>query len=136
VSNHLLPFFAKHRLSQITIREVDRYRAAKVRERVLSATSIKKTITRLAQILELAVEYELIDRNPAKGKGRRVKASKPAPVWLDRSQHIAALLDAAGELDRDARADRQVPRARSWRRSCSPVCGWASCATCAGATST
>ena len=74
--NHLLPFFANHRLSQITIAEVDRYRAAKVREGELSATSINKTITRLAQILEVAVEYELLDRNPAKGKRRRVKASQ------------------------------------------------------------
>jgi integrase len=110
LTNHLLPFFRGHRLSQITIAEVDRYRSAKVREGALSATSINKTITRLAQILEVAVEYEMIDRNPAKGKRRRVKASKPAPVWLDRAQHIAALLDAAGEVDREARADRKVPR--------------------------
>jgi integrase len=74
---------------------------------VLSATSINKTITRLAQILEVAVEYELLDRNPAKGKRRRVKASRPAPVWLDRAEHIAALLDAAGELDSRARRDRR-----------------------------
>ena len=110
LSNHLLPFFRAHRLSQITIAEVDRYRAAKVREGALSPVSINKTITRLAQILEVAVEYELLDRNPAKGKRRRVKASRPAPVWLDRAGHIAALIDAAGELDREARADRQVPR--------------------------
>jgi integrase len=107
LSNHLLPFFASHRLSQITIAEVDRYRAAKVREGVLSPTSINKTITRMAQILEVAVEYELIATNPAKGKRRRVKASRPAPVWLDRSEHVAALLDAAGELDSAARRDRQ-----------------------------
>ncbi|MGZ6563286.1 MAG: tyrosine-type recombinase/integrase [Solirubrobacteraceae bacterium] len=100
-----------HRLSQITIAEVDRYRATKVRERVLSPTSINKTITRLAQILEVAVEYQLVDSSPAKGKRRRVKASRPAPVWLDRADHIAALLAAAGELDRGARRDRQhVPR--------------------------
>jgi Phage integrase, N-terminal SAM-like domain len=29
LSNHFLPFFAKHRLSEITIAEVDRYRASK-----------------------------------------------------------------------------------------------------------
>lgn len=111
LSNHLLPFFAGHRLSQITVREVDRYKSAKVRQGVLSPTSINKTITRLAQILELAVRYELIVRNPAKGKEARVKASKPAPVWIDRAEHIAALLDAAGELDQAARRDRQhVPR--------------------------
>jgi integrase len=113
LTNHLLPFFAGHRLSQITIAEVDRYKAAKVREHVLSATSINKTITRLAQILEDAVEYELIGRNPAKGKRRRVKASKPAPVWLDRAEHIRALLDAAGELDRQARGDRQHVQRRA-----------------------
>jgi integrase len=110
LTNHLLPFFATHLLSQITIAEVDRYRTAKVREGVLGATSVNKTITRLAQILEVAVEYEIIGRNPAKGRRRRVKASKPAPVWLDRAGHIAALIDAAGELDREARADRHVPR--------------------------
>src|SRR5688500_9768809 len=32
--NHLLPFFHRHRLPQITVAEVDRYRALKVREHV------------------------------------------------------------------------------------------------------
>ena len=57
LSNHLLPFFKRHRLSQITIAEVDRYRAAKVKQGKLSAVSINKTLTLLAQILEVAVEY-------------------------------------------------------------------------------
>jgi hypothetical protein len=78
--DHLLPFFAEKRLSQITVREVDRYKAAKVREGALSPTSINKTITRLAQILERAVRYEMIARNPAKGKDTKLKASRPAPV--------------------------------------------------------
>jgi len=90
LTSHLLPFFEAHRLSQITVAEVDRYRQAKVAEnraiqvaaangkplveeyvdrrgrthhrarRALSVTSINKTITRLGQILELAVEYGLI----------------------------------------------------------------------------
>lgn len=55
---------------------------------------------RLGQILEVAVEYELIEANPAKGRRRRLKAIKTAPVWLDRAEHIEALLDAAGDLDR------------------------------------
>jgi integrase len=33
LSNHLLPFFARHRLSEITVEEVDRYRRSKERER-------------------------------------------------------------------------------------------------------
>ncbi|MGH2916438.1 MAG: tyrosine-type recombinase/integrase [Solirubrobacteraceae bacterium] len=113
LSSHLLPFFAGHRLSQITIAEVDRYRAVKVREGMLSPTSINKTITRMAQILEVAVEYELIERNPAKGKRRRVKASRPAPVWLDSAGQIGALLDGAGELDARARRDRQHVQRRA-----------------------
>ena len=86
LSSHLLPFFKNHYLSQITIAEVDRYRQFKVAQaqaiqvaaahgapladtykdkrglerrrsrRALSVTSINKTITRLGQILEVAVE--------------------------------------------------------------------------------
>jgi integrase len=52
----------------------------------------------------------MIERNAARGRRRRSKANRPAPVWLDSAEHIAALLDAAGELDREARVDRQVPR--------------------------
>ncbi len=103
LSCHLLPFFRGHRLSQITIAEVDRYRQAQVRPGELSVTSINKTITRLGQILEVAVEYGLIERNPAKGRRRRLKAVRPTPVWLDRAEHVEALLDAAGELDRHAK---------------------------------
>ena len=57
-------------------------------------------------MLEVAVEYELIDRNAARGRRRRLKADRPSPVWLDSAEQIAALLDAAGELDREARVDR------------------------------
>ncbi|MDQ3401131.1 MAG: site-specific integrase, partial [Chloroflexota bacterium] len=108
LSNHLLPFFAGHQLSGITIAEVDRYRQSKVREDKLSATSINKTITRLAQILEIAVERELISRNPAQGKRRRLKQRAPARTWLDRAEQIDALLQAAGELDDEARVDRRA----------------------------
>jgi integrase len=103
LSCHLLPFFRGHRLSQITIAEVDRYRQAQVGRGKLSVTSINKTITRLGQILEVAVEYGLTERNPARGRRRRLKAVRPTPVWLDRAEHIGALLDAAGELDHHAK---------------------------------
>jgi integrase len=143
LSSHLLPFFKDHRLSQITVAEVDRYRSAKLKQaerlmaaqaawerriaaaadprmrrqlcnerprRPVLATSINKTITRLAQILEVAVEYEIIDRNPAKGKRRHVKASKPPAIWLDRAEHVGSLLDAAAQLDSEARGDRRHVR--------------------------
>ena len=126
ITYHLLPYFRDKRLSHITVEEVDRYRAFKVRERdairaaiergekperrPLSNESINKTITRLGQILEVAVEYGHIDRNPARGRRRKLKASKPHARYLDRAVQIAAMLDAAGDLDREARADRQGGR--------------------------
>ena len=49
---------------------------------------------RLSQILELAVEYELIEGNPAAGKRRRLKATKPRRPWVEPEQ-LPALLDGA-----------------------------------------
>ncbi len=111
LSNHLLPTFASRRLDQITVEDVDRYRLAKVREGKLGVTSINKTLATLAAILETAVEYELIVRNPARGRRRRLPAQPPSRSWLDRADHIAALLDAAGEVDRKARVCRGQRRA-------------------------
>ena len=100
---HLRSHFASRRIDEISVVDVDRYRLAKVQDSGLGATSINMTLTTLAAILELAVEYELIDRNPAKGRRRRLPAVKPRRIWLDRADHIGALLDAAGEIDREAR---------------------------------
>jgi integrase len=103
LSCHLLPFFRAHRLAQITVQEVDRYRQSQVQNGQISPASINKTITRLGQILEVAVEYELIERNPAKGRRRRLKVARPIPVWLDSAEQITALLDAASSLDARAK---------------------------------
>jgi integrase len=95
------------------VAEVDRYREAKVREGRLSAGEINKTLVRLGQILDVAEERELIGRNPMRVNPRRrkLKAPKPRAIWLDRAEQITALLDAAAELDVDARGDRRhVPR--------------------------
>jgi integrase len=108
----------------ITAEEVDRYRTAKVREaealparreaeqqkppadreplpRPLSHGSINKTIRLLATVLEQAVEYGYIDRNPAAGRKRLLKESKPSRSYLE-LEHVGALLDAANELDGEA----------------------------------
>ena len=100
LTNHLLPHFAWMPLTRITVQEVDRYRQAKVREGV--PESINKTLTLLSAVLEQAVEYELIDRNPAAGKRRRLRTSKPRRSYLDTAGQISALLDAAGTLDDQA----------------------------------
>jgi integrase len=91
---HLLPYFASFRLPDISIEDVDKYRAAKLREGKLAPNAVNKTIVRLAQVLETAVEYGHIERNPAKGKRRRAKATEPRRTWVEPEQLIA-LIDAA-----------------------------------------
>jgi integrase len=102
LTNHLLPFFKDHKLAEITAQEVDRYKAAKVRERErneierpLSNRTINKTLTRLGQILDVAVRYELIDHNPVKGKVEKLKEAKPKRARLSGGQ-VQVLLRAAG----------------------------------------
>jgi hypothetical protein len=80
LSYHLLPHFASYRLAAITVEEVDRYKAAKLREGKLGPAQINKTLKRLSQILEVAEEYGHITRNPAGGKRRRVKVPNSAPL--------------------------------------------------------
>ncbi len=95
-------------LDAITFDTVERYIAAKLaEEKPLSSRSINMTVTLLATILEAAVERELITRNPAKGKGRRLRERTPARSYLDAAGQIEALLDAAGELDGQASAGRK-----------------------------
>jgi len=65
------------------------------------------TVTLLGSILEGAVERDLIPRNPARGKGRRVRERAPRRSYLETAAQIEALLDAAGELDGEAREDRR-----------------------------
>ena len=107
----LLPFFAHHRLRQITVPEIDRYSQTKLRDGRLSPVWINKTVTQLGQILEVAVEYELITRNPVRIGKRKLKVSRYERAYLDNADHIIAVLDAAHALDREARLDRKGARA-------------------------
>lgn len=131
LTNHLLPFFAEHRLCEFTIAEVDRYREHKVREKAacqaaidagrplrieivdkrgrrynrikkpLSPRSINMQIDVLEQILNIAIEYgHLPAPNPAAGKRRRLKVTRPRPVYLDSAEHIAVMIEAAADLDK------------------------------------
>jgi integrase len=97
LEKHLLPWFGPLPLSAISVREVDRYKTAKAAEGLLSANSTNKTLTRLSQILALAVEYDLIAANPAAGKRRRLKGTKPRRLSVEPEQ-LPTLLEAAGGL--------------------------------------
>lgn len=115
LTEHLLGYFAAMRVNEITIEAVDRYATVKAAEtktvgkdketrevRRLSNATINKTLDVLSGVLEAAVEYGHLQRNPAKGKRRRLPVTKPARSWLDRADHIAALLDAATVIDKAA----------------------------------
>ncbi|MDX6726248.1 MAG: integrase [Baekduia sp.] len=110
--HHLLPFFHRHRLSQITVAEVDRYRDFKLREGRMAPSYINATITRLGTILDVADERELIARNPVRvnPRNRKLKVRRVRRAYLDRPEQIEALLLAAAELDAEAtnRADRDT----------------------------
>jgi integrase len=122
LSRHLLPFFKDHRLSQITIAEVDRYRTGKVREREadggLSNRSINDTLNLLAQVLETAVEYGHIQFNSARGRRRRLKATQPTRTWLEPEQ-VKPLLDAAV---RGLRGDKTMPDPRMRTLYATAIC--------------
>ena len=53
LTRRLLPFFAEHRLSEITIAEVDRYRQEKVREETLSVATLTLAGLRIGEALAL-----------------------------------------------------------------------------------
>jgi hypothetical protein len=63
----------------------------------------------------VAVDPGDLPGNPAVGKRRRIKVSKPRPVKLDSAEQIAILLEAAGQLDRgEDTVDVTDRRGRSW----------------------
>lgn len=99
---HLLPFFARHRLGAITAEEIDRYKSAKVRERTeglverpLSNGTINRTLTRLGQILQEAVEHGHIAQNPMRVGRRKLRTTTPRRSAMDARQ-VEAFLAAAG----------------------------------------
>lgn len=136
LERHLIPAFGEMPLDTITFDAVEGYIAMKLAEgerireaaasgkplaekvtdklgrtrlralQPLSPRSINMTVTLLAQILEPAVERDLLPRNTARGRGRRVKEAKAPKVYLESAGQIRALLDAAGEQDRNATKER------------------------------
>lgn len=106
LSDHLLPYFQHHKLSAITVQEIDRYAASAVAEGRLANSSINKTLSVLGALLELAVEYGYLTSNPARGRRRRLPVHTPSRAYLEPDQ-VGVLLVAAAELD--ARDQRGSP---------------------------
>jgi integrase len=108
---HLLPYFGEIALDRLKVAQVEDYISAKLSEDdPLSPRSINMTVTLLGAVLESALDREIISgRNPA--RGRKLKEPAPRRSQLDAAGQIVALLDAAGELDRNAQEQgRHVER--------------------------
>ncbi len=113
--NHLLPFFADHRLDAITRSEVRRYTDFKIverdriarerdeakkkdlpyRDRPLANASINQTMRVLSQVLTDAVDDEVIRSNSV-GKKVMLKADKPARPWVEPEQLMTFLEAGSG----------------------------------------
>ena len=99
---HLLREFASTPIDRIDVAAVDHYRRRLAGERKLSPRSINMTLETLASVLEEVIEQGVISgRNAASGKRRRLPVERPRRTYIDRAEHIEALLDGAGALDRE-----------------------------------
>lgn len=103
---HLSPFFGALRLDAIGIADVKRYVTGKLNDGDLNGTSINRTLSILRTVLDYAAEdYPQLPPNPAASRRRRAPRSDPNRIVLERVQ-VAALLDAARELDAEDRLRR------------------------------
>jgi integrase len=120
LTQHLLPYFARHRLDAIDRQACLAFKATKIREATelrdalavgadlrdtrnrrlvpIGPSQLRKLISMLAMILDDAIEDELIDRNPARGKRMRVRVPKPRRSFLELDE-LADLIDAAATQD-------------------------------------
>lgn len=92
--DHLLRELAHETTASIDARRVDSFRQALV-GRGLSARSVNMVLDLLAQVLDDAVDYKLLDANPARGKRRRMNVAKPPRSFLEPDM-VVDLLEAAG----------------------------------------
>jgi integrase len=102
--DYVLADLADEPTAAIRVRRVDEFRDRLV-AKGLSARSVNMILDVLAQVLDDAVEYELIDSNPARGRRRRLRVAKPRRSFLEPDQ-VVDLLDVAGEWE-DSLPDHQ-----------------------------
>jgi integrase len=96
LTNHLLPTFAPMRLDAIDPENVDRFKAAKLREGAIGPNQINKCLGTLARILKAARRYGHVERNPLEHVDR-LRGTRPRRPTPDPEQ-LPALLDRAGAL--------------------------------------
>jgi integrase len=96
--DHLVRRLGDEETGGLDARKVDDFRQQLVGGG-LSPRSVNMVLDLLAQILDDAVEYRLLDSNPARGKRRRMKVTKSRRSFLEPDM-VVDLLNAAGEWER------------------------------------
>ncbi|MDQ3647206.1 MAG: site-specific integrase [Actinomycetota bacterium] len=96
--NHLLRHLGDEETAGLDVRKVDDFRH-KLVGRGLSARSVNMVLDLLAQVLDDAVEYKVLDANVARGKRRRMKVAKSRRSFLEPDM-VVDLLDEAGAWER------------------------------------
>jgi integrase len=97
--DHVLRHLAHDTTAKLDAHRVDTFRAV-LEGAGLSPRTVNMILDLLAQILDDAVEYELLTANPARGKRRRAKVPKPARSFLEPDM-VVDLLDVAEEWERN-----------------------------------
>lgn len=94
---HLVRHFGDQETAAMDARKVDHGRQKLVGQG-LSARSVNMVLDLLAQVLDDAVEYKLLDANAARGKRRRMKVPRSRRTFLEPDM-VVDLLDEAGSWE-------------------------------------
>lgn len=108
LDNHLLPFFGRTFLRDIGARDVDRFKAAKLKQKHqfgegYSTKTINNHLAVLHRIAEKAIQYGTIERNPvAKTAWMRLdRTAEDSREWWTPAEEDKAVTALMGWRDRD-----------------------------------
>ena len=113
LDRHLLPWFGEMEINGITSRDVDEYKASKLRDGRLGARSINMTLSLLCTMLDEGIEQGWMLTNPARGRRRRLPTRPPRRTYLETAEQIQALLEAAHQIDCEIPASRGTVHRRA-----------------------
>jgi hypothetical protein len=96
--DYVLRYLARTTTAQLDVHRIDAFRG-ELEAAGLSPRSVNMVLDLLAQVLDDAVEYGLLEANPARGKRRRLKVPKTSRTFLEPDM-LVDLLDVADEGER------------------------------------
>lgn len=106
--DHVLRHLAHDTTAELDAHRVDTFRG-ELEAAGLAPRSVNMMLDLLAQILDDAVEYELLTANPARGKRRRLKVAKAARTFLEPDM-VVDILDVAAKWERSLPAHQRYGR--------------------------